>query len=86
MSRQNLRPIGLIETTLRLVSSIAQRHSSAGIPVLDLIQKGNESLPAALKTFTQNSNDSFAIHAADCIEQAIVKFIAESKSARETRS
>jgi len=40
----------LIEASLPLVASIAERNSSAGIRTLDLIEKGNESLLFALKT------------------------------------
>jgi DNA-directed RNA polymerase sigma subunit (sigma70/sigma32) len=40
----------LIEARLSLVVSIAEGHAGVGIPVLDLIQKGNEGLLVALKT------------------------------------
>jgi DNA-directed RNA polymerase sigma subunit (sigma70/sigma32) len=73
----------LIEAKLSLVVSIAQRHSSSGIDTLDLIEKGNEALLIALRTFTGSSSDSFANHAAKCIEQAIMKSITESQSANE---
>ena len=69
----------LIETKLSLVVSIAERHHSAGIDALDLIQKGNEGLLLALRTLPGSSSDSFATHATNCIESAISKAIAESQ-------
>ena len=63
----------LIEANLSLVVSIAERHSSTGIHMLDLIQKGNEGLRIALTTFPGSSNDNFSSHAATCIEYAVSK-------------
>ena len=71
----------LIEGNLSLVVSIAERHFSAGIHMLDLIEKGNEGLLLALKTFTGSSSDSFSAHAATCIEDSVLRAIAESQSA-----
>jgi RNA polymerase primary sigma factor len=68
----------LIEANLSLVVPIAERHSSAGVHMLDLIQHGNEGLLRALNTFTRSSTDSFSAYAAICIEGAIVRAIAES--------
>ena len=73
----------LIEANLSLVIPIAERHSSSGIPMLDLIQHGNAGLLVALEAFTESSTDNFSAHAATCIENAIVKAIAESRSERE---
>ena len=73
----------LIETKLLLVVSIAERHSSAGVQVLDLIQKGNDGLVIAIDTFNGSSGDSFTAHATTCIENAISKAIAELQSANE---
>ena len=73
----------LLEANLRLVVSIAERHASAGVHMLNLIQQGNEGLLLALKTFAGSSSDSFSAHAAACIELAILKTIAESRSASE---
>jgi RNA polymerase primary sigma factor len=69
----------LIEANLSLVVPIAERHSSAGIHMLDLIQHGNEGLFLALETFTGSSCHSFSAHAATCIEAAILRAISESK-------
>ena len=73
----------LIEANLSLVVPIAERYSSAGIHILDLIQHGNVGLLLAVKTFTGSSNDSFSAHAASCVEDAVVRAIAESQSGRE---
>jgi DNA-directed RNA polymerase sigma subunit (sigma70/sigma32) len=74
----------LIEANLSLVVSIAERHSSAGIQILDLIQKGNEGLLLALESFI-GSSSSFSTHAAICIEDAVLKAIAESQAPSEKR-
>ena len=73
----------LIEAKLSLVVSIAERHSSAGVRMLDLIEKGNEGLLLALQSFTGGSSDAFAALAATYIESAVSKEIAESQSASE---
>jgi DNA-directed RNA polymerase sigma subunit (sigma70/sigma32) len=73
----------MIEANLSLVVSIAERYSSAGVRMLDLIEKGNESLLLALKTFAGSPSDSFSAHAATCIEDAVSKAIKESHSASE---
>jgi len=70
----------LIESKLSLVVSVAERHSSSGIPMLDLIQEGNNGLMTALKAFSESPTDDFSGHAAACIEDAISKAIAESRT------
>jgi RNA polymerase primary sigma factor len=73
----------LIEGNLVLVVTIAKRHQSAGIHVLDLIQKGNDGLLFALNTFADASSGTFLAYAAQCIEDAISKAITESRLTRE---
>ena len=73
----------LVEANLRLVVSIAERHISSAIRMLDLIQEGNIGLFVALDTLPGSSCDSFQTHAANCIERAISKIIADSQSANE---
>lgn len=63
----------LIEANLSLVVSIAERHSSAGVLMLDLIESGNEGLLLALNSFPGGSSDAFATYAATCIESAVSK-------------
>jgi RNA polymerase primary sigma factor len=69
----------LIEANLSLVVSIAEKHISAGIAMLDLVQQGNKGLLLAVHTLTGSSSDSFSAHAASCVEDAILKAIAESQ-------
>ena len=73
----------LIEANLVLVVTIAKQHQSAGIHVLDLIQKGNDGLLFALDTLADASRKPFSDYAAQCIEQAISKAIIESRLIRE---
>jgi RNA polymerase primary sigma factor len=70
----------LVEAKLSLVVSIAERHSSGDIRMLDLIEKGNEGLLLALNTFPEGSSDTFATHASTCIENAVLKAVVESQS------
>ena len=67
----------LIEAHLSLVVSIAERNLSSGVPLLDLVKKGNEALFLALQDFTSDSGDSFSAYAATYIEHAISKAIAD---------
>ena len=69
----------LVEANLLVVVTIARRHRSAGIHVLDLIQKGNDGLLFALKTFADAPQKTFSVYASQCIEQAISKAITESR-------
>jgi RNA polymerase primary sigma factor len=69
----------LIEANLSLVVPIAERHSSAGIQLLDLIQHGNKGLLLAVETFTGSSSDNFSAYAATCIEDAVLRAISESQ-------
>jgi len=73
----------LIEANLLLVVSIAERYRDAGMNMMDLIQKGNDGLLLALNTFVASSSDSFSIHAATCIDDAISAAIANSGTTRE---
>ena len=70
----------LIEANLYLVVPIAERHSSQGLSMLELIQEGNLGLMHAIKSFSGN-DATFVSYAARCIEDAITKAIAESRSA-----
>ena len=70
----------LVEANLRLVVSIAERHFSAGVDRLDLVQKGNDGLQQALNTFSVDSRGNFSDYAATYIEAAIAKAELESGS------
>ena len=73
----------LIEANFAMVVAIAEQHGSAGIHVLELIQKGNEGLLLALNTLADSSNERFSTHSAKCVERAISNAIAESRLPRE---
>jgi RNA polymerase primary sigma factor len=73
----------LLESTLHLVLPIAERHTSSGLSMLDLIQEGNLGLMRALDNFRGNRLDDFSAYAAPYIEKSISEAIARSKSATE---
>lgn len=73
----------LLEANLAMAASIAQRYPRGNMHLLDLLQKGNDGLLLALKTFPDHSDESFSSYAASCVDAAIVKAIAESKSTTE---
>ena len=77
--RAELASRRLIESKLPLVVAIAERYSSPGIDVLDIVEKGNEGLIFALRTFYESLGKSFTIHATNCIEDAISKATAQSR-------
>jgi DNA-directed RNA polymerase sigma subunit (sigma70/sigma32) len=63
----------LVEGSLMLVVSIAERHRNDRIHILDLIQAGNNGLMGALRTFRESSEKSFPAYAAPIVERAIVE-------------
>src|SRR6266536_336090 len=69
----------LVESQLMLVVSLAQKHSTAGVPMLEIMQEGNIGLMNAVKTFAERPVGDFSVHAAACIEDAIKRYLGESK-------
>jgi len=69
----------LIESQLMLVVSIAERHLPSGVPMLDLIQKGNIGLMNAVRSFAKRPIGDFTAHAAACIDDTIAKAFDKSK-------
>jgi RNA polymerase primary sigma factor len=61
----------LIESNLRLVMSIARKYSSAGVPLLDLIQEGNLGLIRAVEKFDYRLGFKLSTYATWWIRQAI---------------
>jgi DNA-directed RNA polymerase sigma subunit (sigma70/sigma32) len=61
----------LVEAHLELVVSLAERHRSEHVHILDLIQKGNEGLLRAAQTVAHCGSDSFASYATQLIERAL---------------
>ena len=69
----------LVESKLMLVVRLAQEHSAAGVPMLEIMQEGNIGLMNAVRSFAESPVGDFSAHAAACIEDAIKKYLRESK-------
>jgi hypothetical protein len=77
VSRRN--PPGPCRSQSKL-GGIAERCRTERIRILDLIQKGNDGLMVALKTFSDCGEDNFSAHATTHIERAILEAVASSDS------
>ncbi len=67
----------LVESNLRLVIAIARRYTSAGVPIIDLIQEGNLGLMRAAEKFDYRRGVHFGTYATWWIRQAVSRAAAD---------
>jgi len=68
----------LVNHNLKLVVKIANKYKNKGLPVLDLIQAGNEGLIKAAERFDGEKGYKFSTYATWWIKQTIVRTLGET--------
>ena len=68
----------MVEANLKLVISIAKKHTNRGIPFLDLIQEGNIGLIKAIDKFEYKRGFKFSTYATWWIKQVISRAISDN--------
>ncbi|OGN97303.1 MAG: hypothetical protein A2Z77_02485 [Chloroflexi bacterium RBG_13_51_36] len=67
----------MIQANLRLVVSVAKRHSGWGVPLPDLIQEGNIGLMQAVRKFDHRRGWKFSTYAIPWIWQAVNRALSD---------
>jgi len=80
-SERDSAKCAIIEANVRLVVSIAKRHTLRGMEIIDLIQEGNRGLIKAVDNFDYRKGYRFSTYATWWIRQAISRAINDKSKA-----
>ncbi len=80
-SERDAAKCSIIEANVRLVVSIAKRHTLRGMEIIDLIQEGNRGLIKAVDNFDYRKGYRFSTYATWWIRQAISRAINDKSKA-----